>query len=146
MFTVLHNYFGAHCTMYEIIFHILFILKKAHKLIFFYSELENFFPDFQLYEEIFESAFLKATGEYYTEEASKLLEDGTISKYMERVIQRIDSENVRSRKFLYPSSYTKVTYECEQRMVGDHLSFLHSECKGMKDIINLIFYMKLNHF
>jgi len=50
---------------------------------------------------------------------------------MERVIQRIDSENVRSRKFLYPSSYTKVTYECEQRMVGDHLSFLHSECKGM---------------
>ena len=132
--------------MYEIIFHILFILKKAHKLIFFYRELENFFPDFQLYEEIFESAFLKATGEYYTEEASKLLEDGTISKYMERVIQRIDSENVRSRKFLYPSSYTKVTYECEQRMVGDHLSFLHSECKGMNDIINLIFYMKLNHF
>ena len=139
--------------MYEIIFHILFILKKAHKLIFFYSELENFFPDFQLYEEIFESAFLKATGEYYTEEASKLLEDGTISKYMERVIQRIDSENVRSRKFLYPSSYTKVTYECEQRMVGDHLSFLHSECKGMYicmpcmyDIINLIFYVKLNHF
>ena len=50
---------------------------------------------------------------------------------MERVIQRIDSENVRSRKFLYPSSYTKVTFECEQRMVGDHLPFLHSECKGM---------------
>jgi len=84
-----------------------------------------------LYEEIFESAFLKATGEYYTDEASKLLQAGTISQYMERVIQRIDSENVRSRKFLYPSSYTKVTFECEQRMVGDHLPFLHSECKGM---------------
>ena len=97
----------------------------------FFTIFKNLFL-FQLYEEIFESAFLKATGEYYTEEASKLLEDGTISKYMERVIQRIDSENVRSRKFLYPSSYTKVTYECEQRMVGDHLSFLHSECKGME--------------
>ncbi len=23
----------------------------------------------------------------------------------------------------------KVTSECEQRMVGDHLTFLHSECK-----------------
>ena len=74
---------------------------------------------------------MKATGEYYTDEASKLLQAGTISQYMERVIQRIDSENVRSRKFLYPSSYTKVTFECEQRMVGDHLPFLHSECKGM---------------
>ena len=84
-----------------------------------------------LYEEIFESPFLRATGDYYKEEASKLLQEGSISLYMERVIQRIESENVRSRKFLYPSSYTKVTFECEQRMVGDHLTFLHSECKGM---------------
>ena len=68
----------------------------------------------QLYEDIFESPFLKATGEYYKEEASKLLQEGSISSYMERVIQRIESENVRSRKFLYPSSYTKVTFECEQ--------------------------------
>ena len=84
-----------------------------------------------LYEEIFESPFLRATGDYYKEEASKLLQDGSISDYMNRVIQRIESENVRSRKFLYPSSYTKVTFECEQRMVGDHLDKLHSECKGM---------------
>merc|ERR1711983_698040 len=84
-----------------------------------------------LYEEIFESPFLLATGDCYKEEASKLLQDGSISDYMNRVIQRIESENVRSRKFLYPSSYTKVTFECEQRMVGDHLDKLHSECKGM---------------
>merc|ERR1719362_1268475 len=83
-----------------------------------------------LYEDIFEKPFLAATGEYYKEEAQKFME-GSISLYMERVIQRIESENVRSRKFLYPSSYTKVTFECEQRMVGDHLQFLHSECKGM---------------
>lgn len=85
----------------------------------------------KLYEEIFEAPFLKATGEYYKEEASKLMHGGSISVYMERVIQRIESENVRSRKFLYPASYTKVTFECEQRMVGDHLAFLHSECQGM---------------
>ena len=84
-----------------------------------------------LYEEIFETPFLNATGDYYKEEASKLLQEGSISLYMERVIQRIESENVRSRKFLYPSSYTKVTFKCEQKMVGDHLQFLHSECKAM---------------
>ena len=105
---------------------------------------------FQLYEDIFENPFLKATGEYYKEEASKLLQEGSISLYMERVIQRIESENVRSRKFLYPSSYTKVTFECEQRMVGDHLPFLHSECKGMvereakSDLANMYRLVKCN--
>ena len=44
---------------------------------------------------------------------------------------KIEAEDVRSRKFLYPSSYQKVTSECEQRMVGDHLAYLHSECKPM---------------
>ena len=84
-----------------------------------------------LYEEIFEKPFLAATGEYYREEAAKLLGEGDISHYMERVIMKIEAEDVRSRKFLYPSSYQKVTGECEQRMVGDHLTYLHSECKPM---------------
>ena len=84
-----------------------------------------------LYEDIFEKPFLLATGEYYREEAAKLLGEGDISHYMERVIMKIEAENVRSRKFLYPSSYQKVTGECEQRMVGDHLTYLHSECKPM---------------
>ena len=84
-----------------------------------------------LYEEIFEKPFLTATGEYYREEAAKLLGEGSISHYMERVISKIEAEDVRSRKFLYPSSYQKVTGECEQRMVGDHLPYLHSECKPM---------------
>ena len=84
-----------------------------------------------LYEEIFEKPFLLATGEYYREEAAKLLGEGDISHYMERVIMKIEAEDVRSRKFLYPSSYQKVTGECEQRMVGDHLEYLHSECKPM---------------
>ena len=54
------------------------------------------------------------------------------------MIQRIESENKRSRKFLYPSSFQKVTSECEQRMVGDHLQVLHAECRAMvdKEILN----------
>ena len=71
------------------------------------TESQNFLH-LQLYEEIFEKPFLKATGEYYKEEAQKLLQEGSISVYMERVIQKIESENMRSRKFLYPGSYQKV--------------------------------------
>ena len=51
--------------------------------------------------------------------------------FLLQVIQRLDDENLRSRKFLHPSSYGKVTRECEQRMVADHLQFLHSECRDM---------------
>merc|ERR1719431_770912 len=69
-----------------------------------------------LYEEIFEKPFLLATGEFYREEAAKLLGEGSISQYMERVITKIEAEDVRSRKFLYPSSYQKVTGECEQEV------------------------------
>lgn len=65
---------------------------------------------FQLYEDIFEKPFLTATGDYYREEAQNLLQEGSISLYMQRVIQKIESENMRSRKFLYPGSYQKVIF------------------------------------
>ncbi|TRY79639.1 hypothetical protein TCAL_11956 [Tigriopus californicus] len=102
----------------------------------------------ELYEDIFEKPFLTATGDYYREEAQNLLQEGSISLYMQRVIQKIESENMRSRKFLYPGSYQKVTSECEQRMVGDHISFLHSECKSMverelrTDLANMYLLLK----
>ena len=48
-----------------------------------------------------------------------------------QVIQRLDDECMRSRKFLNASSYAKVTHECQQRMIADHLQFLHGECRAM---------------
>jgi len=48
-----------------------------------------------------------------------------------QVIQRLDDECMRSRKFLNASSYAKVTHECQQRMIADHLQFLHGECRTM---------------
>ena len=48
-----------------------------------------------------------------------------------QVIVKLDNEDFRSRKFLHPSSYSKVTHECQQRLVADHLQFLHGECQEM---------------
>ena len=45
--------------------------------------------------------------------------------------QKLEEEDLRSRKFLPGTSYDKVTRECQQRMVADHLQFLHSECREM---------------
>jgi len=64
-------------------------------------------------------------------EASRLLQECTISQYMEKVLQRRDEEDLRSRKFLNPTSYGKVRAECEQRMVADHLAAIHNECPVM---------------
>lgn len=39
----------------------------------------------QWYEEVFETKFLKETGEYYRQEALSLLDDCTCSEYMDKV-------------------------------------------------------------
>ncbi|XP_041365909.1 cullin-2-like [Gigantopelta aegis] len=105
----------------------------------------------QLYEELFETPFLQETGDYYRQEASKLKDACNCSEYMEKVIQKLDNEDFRSRKFLHPSSYNKVTHECQQRMIADHLQFLHVECRAMvhlekrKDLNNMYKLLKPIH-
>lgn len=48
-----------------------------------------------------------------------------------KVLGRLKDEEIRCRKYLNPSSYTKVIHECQQRMVADHLQFLHAECHNI---------------
>ncbi|KAL3832004.1 hypothetical protein ACJMK2_023688 [Sinanodonta woodiana] len=114
------------------------------------EEYKKKFP-LQLYEEMFETKFLQETGDYYRQEAAKLKDECSCSEYMEKVIMKLDNENFRSRKFLNPSSYNKVTYECQQRMVADHLQFLHGECREMvqsekrKDLSNMFKLLKPIH-
>uniref|UniRef100_A0A8C6SED0 Cullin-2 n=1 Tax=Neogobius melanostomus TaxID=47308 RepID=A0A8C6SED0_9GOBI len=83
------------------------------------------------YQDIFEGPFLIKTGEYYKQEASNLLQESNCSQYMEKVLGRLKDEEVRCRKYLHPSSYSKVIHECQQRMVADHLQFLHGECQSI---------------
>jgi len=69
---------------------------------------------------------------------------------MEKVLQRRDEEDLRSRKFLHPSSYGRVRSECEQRMVADHLLAIHNECPMMvqkelvQDLRNAYALLKVN--
>lgn len=60
-----------------------------------------------------------------------MLQECTVSQYMVKVLQRRDEEDLRSRKFLHPSSHGKVRSECEQRMVADHLAAIQNECPNM---------------
>lgn len=121
-----------------------------HGVIQSFVQVEEYKKDdnLDMYRKIFEAPFLKNTGDYYKLEASRLLQENDCSQYMEKVLQRLDDEDLRSRKFLHPSSYSRVTRECERRMVADHLQFLHGECKKMvyqerkKDLRNLYLLLK----
>ena len=80
--------------------------------------------------------------------ASRMLSFLFLTLYMEKVLQRQDEEDLRSRKFLHPSSYSKVRSECEQRMVADHLAAIHNECPAMaqqelkQDLLNVLLKVK----
>ncbi|XP_077008036.1 cullin-2 isoform X1 [Tamandua tetradactyla] len=107
--------------------------KVIHGVINSFVHVEQYKKKFPLkfYQEIFESPFLTETGEYYKQEASNLLQESNCSQYMEKVLGRLKDEEIRCRKYLNPSSYTKVIHECQQRMVADHLQFLHAECHNI---------------
>lgn len=79
------------------------------------------------YQEIFETSMLKASGEYYQSEASKLLQSCTVNQYMEEVIQKLDEESRRANKFLHTSSIPKLRKVFEDNMITNHLDFLYSE-------------------
>lgn len=84
-----------------------------------------------LYQKKFEMPLLKDSGEFYKNEANRLLQQCTVSSYMEEVIKKLDEENFRALKYLHTSSVGKIRKECEQRMITDHLDFLYSECDRM---------------
>lgn len=86
-----------------------------------------------LYQELFEGPFLAETGRALQREAHRLLERCDCAAYMERVLLCLAEESLRAHRFLHPSSYPKVTRECEQQMVGAHLGFLQQECGPMME-------------
>lgn len=55
----------------------------------------------KMYQDIFETPMLKASGEYFRGEAIKLLQQCSVSEYMEEVIKRLDDETYRSQKLLH---------------------------------------------
>lgn len=63
-----------------------------------------------MYQEIFEKPFLETTGEFYAREASELLQQSDVTRYMERVTWRLNLEELRTYKFLHVSSMPKVRF------------------------------------
>lgn len=63
-----------------------------------------------MYQEIFETPFLEASGEFYIREALELLQQLDVTRYMDRVTWRLSQEELRAHKYLHSSSVPKVCY------------------------------------
>lgn len=61
-----------------------------------------------LYQQIFEIPLLEESGEFHKNEATKLLQQCTVSSYMEEVIKKLEEENRRALKYLHSSSVGKI--------------------------------------
>ncbi|XP_058810413.1 cullin-2-like [Phymastichus coffea] len=85
----------------------------------------------KLYQDIFEGPFLKQSGEFYAREASELLQQSNVTRYMERVTWRLSQEELRAHKFLHITSVPKVRQCCEEKMVAAHVAWLHTEVDAM---------------
>ncbi|KAK0166523.1 hypothetical protein PV328_004935 [Microctonus aethiopoides] len=84
-----------------------------------------------MYQETFEKPFLESSGEFYSREASELLQQSNVTRYMERVTWRLGQEELRARKFLHHTSVAKVRHCCEDKMVTAHVAWLHTEAELM---------------
>lgn len=87
--------------------------------------------ELDMYIQVFEGPFLEASGEFYSREASELLQQSDVTRYMERVTWRFSQEELRVHKFLHSSSVPKVRQCCEEKMVAAHLTWLHAEVDAM---------------
>ncbi|ESO08238.1 hypothetical protein HELRODRAFT_190953 [Helobdella robusta] len=90
------------------------------------------------YQKNFEKEMLLQTSEHYQIVARKHLDTCTCSEYMTKALQMLDEETMRSKKFFHATSQDKVLEVFRQRVVADHMSFMHQSSKLMVKTHNKI--------
>ncbi|CAB3401704.1 unnamed protein product [Caenorhabditis bovis] len=105
----------------------------------------------RFYQETFEKYFLEDTKVYYSALAQQMLSEMTCSQYMEAVIEQLDREEVRAKKFLHESSVRKVIELCQSVMIKAHKDKLHAVCHDLitneevRDLRNMYRLLKPIH-
>ncbi|KAF0288450.1 Cullin-2 [Amphibalanus amphitrite] len=87
--------------------------------------------ELELYETVFEKAYLRASGEYFGRTASQLLLECDVYGYMARVLQVIADEQLRCISYLNSSSHGRALAELRARLVEDHLELILAEVPTM---------------
>uniref|UniRef100_A0A5S6QKD0 Cullin-5 n=1 Tax=Trichuris muris TaxID=70415 RepID=A0A5S6QKD0_TRIMR len=103
---------------------------------------------YRFYETVFESKHIQATTAFYKRISDELLANSTVSEYMELIIEKIEDERNRSRKFLPENSCSRLCNVCQEVLVRDRYnSFLEIMPKitaeeNKKDLQNMFLLLK----
>jgi len=90
-----------------------------------------------VYVRVFESEFLKKTKEFYTAEATRLIESSSASDYVKKVNERLKEEDELTRRFLDPTSCDPVKKVIIEVMVKERAEqIVNMESSGVVKLID----------
>ncbi|XP_053200258.1 cullin-4B-like [Panonychus citri] len=90
--------------------------------------------DLQIYQEIFEGKFLKATEELYAEEGQRLMQELEVSAYLAHVDKRVNEETERLLHYLDHSTRKLLITCVEKQLISEHLSSILQ--KGLDQLLD----------
>uniref|UniRef100_A0A8R1DYU2 Cullin-1 n=1 Tax=Caenorhabditis japonica TaxID=281687 RepID=A0A8R1DYU2_CAEJA len=92
------------------------------------SKKEGETKKLSVYKECFETKFLEATRDFYTNEANQFLQSGgNVTDYMLKVEKRLDEEDGRCQLYLNSSTKTPLATCCETVLIANQLEFFQSQ-------------------
>jgi len=95
--------------------------------------------DLAIYQEGFETPFLKETEEYYLKESSEFINTNSVVDYLLKVEKRFEEEQRRVQTYLDSSTAKKVEGVCVKVLINAHITRLHEEFKVLLEQYKVTF-------
>merc|ERR1719273_1060391 len=96
----------------------------------------------RVYEEDFESQFLKQSAEFYQIESQKFLDENSTSAYIRKVEARITEEGERAKHYLDESTEARIVEVVEEELIKRHMkTIVDMENSG---VVHMLFHQKLD--
>merc|ERR1719462_762156 len=95
-----------------------------------------------VYEEDFESHFLKQSAEFYKIESQKFLEENSASVYIHKVEARINEEAERAKHYLDESTEARIVEVVEEELIKRHMkTIVDMENSG---VVHMLSHLKID--
>jgi cullin 1 len=93
-------------------------------------------PDLSVYESDLEISLLKRTSDYYARKSRVWLEDQTTPEYLTRAEMALKAERNRVKRYLHPSTQSKLLSACEQELLQKYKGpLINHDQSGLRSLL-----------
>mmetsp|Transcript_18993 Transcript_18993/g.58666 ORF Transcript_18993/g.58666 Transcript_18993/m.58666 type:complete len:739 (+) Transcript_18993:52-2268(+) len=93
-------------------------------------------PDLSVYESDLEISLLKRTSDYYARKSRVWLEDQTTPEYLTRAEMALKAERNRVKRYLHPSTQSKLLCACEQELLQKYKGpLINHDQSGLRSLL-----------